>query len=37
MLRVSTLKPHFVRLRFRVGAKRALEELAGQQPTCKLP
>jgi hypothetical protein len=37
MLRVSTLKPHFVRLRFRVGAKRALEELAGRQPTCKLP
>jgi len=37
MLRVSTLRPHFVRLRFRVGAKRALEELAGQQPTCKLP
>jgi hypothetical protein len=37
MLRVSTLKPHFVRLRFKVGATRALEELAGQQPTCKLP
>jgi hypothetical protein len=37
MVRLTTRHAHFVRLTFRVDATRALEELAGQQPTCKLP
>jgi hypothetical protein len=37
MLRLTTLKPHFVRLTFAVSAVRALDELAGRQPVCKLP
>jgi hypothetical protein len=37
MLRLTTRHPHFVWLRFHVSAGRALDELAGQQPSCKLP
>jgi hypothetical protein len=37
MLRVTTRRPHFVRLSFQVSAVRALDELAGKQPTCRLP
>ena len=37
MVRLTTRRAHFVRLTFRVDATRALEELAGKQPTCKLP
>jgi hypothetical protein len=37
MVRLTTRRAHFVRLTFRVDATRAFEELAGQQPTCKLP
>jgi hypothetical protein len=37
MLRLTTRHAHFVRLQFHVNAKRALEEFAGQQPTCSLP
>ena len=37
MLRVQTRKPHFVRLTFAVSAGRALDELAGLQPVCRLP
>ena len=36
MVRLTTRHAHFVRLTFRVDATRALEELAGQQPTCRL-
>jgi hypothetical protein len=36
MIRLTTRRAHFVRLTFRVDAKRALEEFAGQQPTCRL-
>jgi hypothetical protein len=36
MLRLTTRHPHFVRLRFHLNAERALSELAGEQPTCKL-
>ena len=37
MLRLTIRRAHFVRLRFHVNAGRALDELAGVQPTCKLP
>ena len=37
MIRLTTRHPHFVRLTFRVNASRALNEIVGQQPTCKLP
>jgi hypothetical protein len=37
MLRLTTRKPHFVRLTFGVSAVRALDELAGRQPVCRLP
>lgn len=37
MLRLTTRRPHFVRLAFRVDAARALDELTGRQPTCRLP
>ena len=37
MLRLTTRRARFVRLTFQVSAARALEELAGQQPTCRLP
>jgi hypothetical protein len=37
MLQLTTRRAHFVRLSFRVDASRALEELAGQQPRCRLP
>jgi hypothetical protein len=36
MLRLTTRRAHAVRLRFHVDATRALEELAGQQPRCRL-
>jgi hypothetical protein len=36
MVRLTTRRAHFVRLTFHVDAARALEELAGQQPTCRL-
>jgi hypothetical protein len=36
MLRLTTRRAHAVRLRFHVNATRALEELAGQQPDCRL-
>jgi hypothetical protein len=36
MIRLTTRRPHFVRLVFHVNATRALEELAGQQPSCTL-
>jgi hypothetical protein len=36
MVRLTTRHAHFVRLTFHVDATRALEELAGQQPTCRL-
>jgi hypothetical protein len=37
MIRLTTRHPHFVRLTFQVDAARALNEIVGQQPTCKLP
>ena len=37
MIRLTTRRPHFVRLVFHVNATRALEEFAGQQPRCTLP
>jgi hypothetical protein len=37
MLRLTTRRAHFVRLRFQIGATRALEELAGRDPLCRLP
>jgi hypothetical protein len=37
MVRLTTRRGHFVRLTFRVNASRALEELAGEHPTCRLP
>jgi hypothetical protein len=37
MIRLTTRRPHFVRLTFRVDAGRALDEIVGQQPTCTLP
>jgi hypothetical protein len=37
MIRLTTRHPHFVRLTFQVNASRALNEIVGQQPTCKLP
>src|SRR5262249_28369908 len=37
MIRLTTLHPHFVRLTFRVGAVRALDEIVGDQPSCTLP
>jgi hypothetical protein len=37
MLRVATRRPRFVRLTFQVSAVRALDELAGKQPSCRLP
>jgi hypothetical protein len=37
MLRLTTRRAHFVRLRFELGATRALEELAGRNPLCRLP
>src|SRR6266508_25091 len=37
MIRLTTRRAHFVRLSFHVNASRALDELAGQQPTCRLP
>jgi hypothetical protein len=37
MVRLTTRRAHFVRLTFRVDASRALEELAGEQPSCRLP
>jgi hypothetical protein len=37
MIRLTTRHPHFVRLTFQVDASRALNEIVGQQPTCKLP
>jgi hypothetical protein len=37
MIRLTTRRAHFVRLKFRLDAKRALEEFAGQQPSCRLP
>jgi hypothetical protein len=36
MLRLTTRRAHFVRLRFHVDARRALEELAGDVPACRL-
>ena len=36
MLRLTTRRARFVRLTFYVNATRALEELAGQQPVCRL-
>jgi hypothetical protein len=36
MVRLTTRRAHFVRLTFRVNASRALEELAGEQPSCRL-
>ena len=37
MLRLTTLHAHYVRLTFRVGVTRALDEFVGQQPSCTLP
>jgi hypothetical protein len=37
MIRLTTRRARFVRLTFQVSAARALEELAGQQPSCRLP
>jgi hypothetical protein len=37
MIRLATRRARFVRLTFQVSAARALEELAGQQPSCRLP
>jgi hypothetical protein len=37
MVRLTTRRAHFVRLTFRIDASRALEEFAGQQPSCSLP
>jgi hypothetical protein len=37
MIRLTTRRAHFVRLKFKLDAKRALEEFAGQQPSCRLP
>jgi hypothetical protein len=36
MIRLTTRRPHLVRLVFHVNATRALEELAGKQPSCTL-
>jgi hypothetical protein len=36
MIRLTTRRARVVRLSFRVDATRALEEFAGQQPTCRL-
>jgi hypothetical protein len=36
MLRLTTRRAQVVRLRFHVNATRALEELAGEQPGCRL-
>jgi hypothetical protein len=37
MIRLSTRRARFVRLTFQVSAARALDEFAGQQPSCRLP
>jgi hypothetical protein len=37
MLRLTTRHARVVRIDFIVSADSALDELAGQQPTCKLP
>jgi len=37
MIRLTTRRARFVRLTFQVSAARAIEELAGQQPSCRLP
>jgi hypothetical protein len=37
MIRLTTRHAHFVRLTFQVSAGRALDEIVGQQPSCKLP
>jgi hypothetical protein len=37
MIRLTTRHARFVRLTFQVSAARAIEELAGQQPSCRLP
>jgi hypothetical protein len=37
MVRLTTRRAHFIRLSFRIDASRALEELAGEQPSCRLP
>jgi hypothetical protein len=37
MIRLATRRARAVRLTFQVSAARALEELAGQQPRCRLP
>jgi hypothetical protein len=37
MIRLTTRHAHFVRLTFQVDAVRALDEIVGEQPTCKLP
>jgi hypothetical protein len=36
MVRLTTRRAHFVRLTFRINATRALEEFAGEQPSCRL-